>query len=402
VTAPHRLAFLFEPETARYALSEAETPATVTEIVRPAQIATSGSYVSRRFGRFQITESDIDRMVANFTQNEHPVRPTELCVDYDHVEGEAAGWFKKLYKKVRTDGARRVVELWADIAWVKDAAEKIAAKKYRFFSPMFDREYVTPLGKKIGITLLGGALSNRPFLQGMTSIELSARDDDSAYPAPPAASGASNMLIKAKDKDGNDIEIELDSIKDHADVKKLSQPAATASPTESKVDPNVTALVAGLTAVKDTVTKLADTIANRDKSDRKRDAEHLIDEAIRTGRLAPVDKASYLLLSETEAGMLEVRKLSGRKANSVVKLRATTAGDTHELNAGGDDDAAADDDDDPVNKGLTPENAEQRMDAAINKKMAADTKLSYDQAMNAVQAENPRLAKTFQLSFRRA
>jgi phage I-like protein len=395
-----RIAFLNEIDAASFALSEAET-ASAELVVRPAQLAVIGDFVSRRYGRFSITEKDIDDMITNFTRQLHPVAPTELSVDYDHTEGKAAGWIKKLYKKIRTVAGKRLVELWGDVGWTKPAASAIGNKEYLFFSPMFDREFITPIGKKIGVCLTGGALTNRPFLQGMTAISLSMRDEDVALPVSGGQGAKTMRLHKIKDKDGNEVEVDLDALKDDAEIKKLSQPAASQTPPpagDSKtVDPNVAAMLQGMNALKDTVTSLSQTIANRDKQDRKSEAERLIDAAIRDGKLLPVEKPTYLLLSETEAGMSEVKKLSARAKNSVIKLRGA-GGSTTEIKAGESGEGEGEVDEDNI----TVADAEVRFEKEIDKLMAADPKLSYDQAMNRAAKEHPRMAELYKLSFRRA
>ena len=137
------------------------------------QIAKTGSWTSNRYGRFSITADMLKNMVKNFREIT-PAHPTQLCVDWDHLsndpkhpgDGAAAGWFEDL--ALRADGT----ELWADISWVPDAAAQIATKKYRFFSPSFVTDHVHKNGEKIGATLLGGAITNRPFLESMAPITL--------------------------------------------------------------------------------------------------------------------------------------------------------------------------------------------------------------------------------------
>jgi phage I-like protein len=87
---------------------------------------------------------------------------TELMIDYDHQSAfgaipgvggraEAAGWVKQL--DARDDG------IWAQVAWTKPAADKIAGEEYRYISPLF-------MSTKSGqvTRLLNAALVNMPAL----------------------------------------------------------------------------------------------------------------------------------------------------------------------------------------------------------------------------------------------
>src|SRR5688572_22318575 len=73
------------------------------------QLAKTGKFVSNRYGKFEITPTDLAQMLHNF-QHVTPKAPTELPVDYDHLsmevkkpgDGVAAGWFKAL--ELRNEG----------------------------------------------------------------------------------------------------------------------------------------------------------------------------------------------------------------------------------------------------------------------------------------------------------
>jgi hypothetical protein len=137
------------------------------------QIAKTGEFQSKRYGEFAITRSDLSEMLHNF-KNVTPKAPTELPVDYDHLsmdpkkplDGVAAGWFKDL--ELREDGD----ELWGLIAWTPRAAEAIRNGEYKFVSPSFVKNHVHKDGSEIGATLLAAAVTNHPFLEGMSALTL--------------------------------------------------------------------------------------------------------------------------------------------------------------------------------------------------------------------------------------
>lgn len=85
----------------------------------------------------------------------------DMLVDYDHQTLEAirhsgsvpaAGWFKAF--EARPDG------LWGRVEWTEAAAASLAAKEYRYFSPVYDYDALT--GEVVRIKM--GALTNNPNL----------------------------------------------------------------------------------------------------------------------------------------------------------------------------------------------------------------------------------------------
>jgi hypothetical protein len=137
------------------------------------QLARTGSFVSKRYGKFAITKDDLSQMSVNF-RDITPKSPTELPIDYDHLsmdpkkpgDGIAAGWLKKV--ELRENGE----ELWGQVEWTPDAAERIEKKEYRFVSPSFIKDHTHKNGQKIGTTLLAAAITNHPFLEGMQALTL--------------------------------------------------------------------------------------------------------------------------------------------------------------------------------------------------------------------------------------
>lgn len=137
------------------------------------QLAKTGQWKSKRYGTFAITKDDLSQMYHNFNEVT-PTAPTELPIDYDHMsmdpkkpgDGIAAGWMKKL--ELRKDGQ----ELWAEVEWTPGGATKVDAKEYRFVSPSFVKNHTHKDGTKIGTTLLAAAITNHPFLEGMSALTL--------------------------------------------------------------------------------------------------------------------------------------------------------------------------------------------------------------------------------------
>lgn len=128
------------------------------------EIMRTGKWDHPVYGRFEITEKDLDEFVANFNNR---VRRVDLAVDQAHRPDEgAAGWFKAL----KREGNR----LLALIEWTPLGQELIEAGIYRYFSPEFDFKYKDEeTGKTYRNVLYGGGLTNRPFIKDMQPIMLS-------------------------------------------------------------------------------------------------------------------------------------------------------------------------------------------------------------------------------------
>lgn len=96
------------------------------------------------------------------------VRGIDLYANYDHREksGEAAGWIQSA--DVREDG------LWLYVEWNEDAAAKIKGKKYKYWSTEYQDQWENPHSKQVfKDVIVGGALTNIPFLKNLVPVNLS-------------------------------------------------------------------------------------------------------------------------------------------------------------------------------------------------------------------------------------
>ncbi|HRD86776.1 MAG TPA: phage protease [Accumulibacter sp.] len=111
-----------------------------------------------------MTPEDGQRLVA-----EASARTSDRVIDYEHAtikraqSGEkspAAGWFRKLEWRPGSG-------LWAiGVQWTAQAAKHIAAREYRYLSPVFS--YDEASGRVL--TLLHASLTNDPGLDGLTDL----------------------------------------------------------------------------------------------------------------------------------------------------------------------------------------------------------------------------------------
>lgn len=119
------------------------------------------------YGKINITKAHLKSFVANFSDK---VTGTDLAVNEDHKKNEAFGWFKDIF--LNEDGDI----LYGTVNWNAKGTRALSEKEYRYFSPEFRFNYVHPHSQKeFGATLLGGALTNYPFLKMEAITELSSK-----------------------------------------------------------------------------------------------------------------------------------------------------------------------------------------------------------------------------------
>lgn len=123
-----------------------------------------GEYKHPVYGKIVMSFERAKAMASNVIKK---VRGIDIAIDYGHDSGGiAAGWVSSA--EARSDG------LWLFVEWTADAANDIRSGKFRYFSPEFVDEWEHPQsGKKFKDVLLGGGLTNRPFLKNIMPVNLS-------------------------------------------------------------------------------------------------------------------------------------------------------------------------------------------------------------------------------------
>jgi len=133
-----------------------------------------GEYTHPIYGKLKFTPERIKKFADSVIQK---VRGIDPDIDYDHKldssKGKkAAGWVKGA--EARDDG------LWLFVEWTPEAANSIQSKEYRYFSTEFANEWEDGKGNKFTDVVLGGGLTNRPFVKDLVPINLSEVMDDSS------------------------------------------------------------------------------------------------------------------------------------------------------------------------------------------------------------------------------
>lgn len=113
------------------------------------------------YGKIEITPERLQKFAASVNEK---VRGIDPDIDYDHkaTDGKAAGWVKEA--DVRDD------QLWLKVDWTDAAAQAIKNREYRYFSPEYMDEWTDQSEQKHEDVLVGGALTNRPFMKDLVPL----------------------------------------------------------------------------------------------------------------------------------------------------------------------------------------------------------------------------------------
>lgn len=150
-------------------------------------VARLGRYSDPRYGKFAITRAD----VASWQRNLSGIQGGRVAIDYDHAAEQvagstkAAGWITGVrlmtgaqlaeaaptYQDTVEPSTEYAV---ATIDWTPEGAQSVRDGYWLYVSPTFSSSYQDEDGTDHGPTLIGTALTNRPFLRrGMPAISLS-------------------------------------------------------------------------------------------------------------------------------------------------------------------------------------------------------------------------------------
>lgn len=130
------------------------------------QVLRVGKFTHPVYGVVDITPKDLAELKMNFDSRTFG---QDVMFDYFHDNGkEAACWPKHL--ELREGGN----ELWASqIDWTPRGRKAVQEKELRYFSPEFGNWKNPETNETHRNVLMGGGLTNRPFIKNMAPIMLS-------------------------------------------------------------------------------------------------------------------------------------------------------------------------------------------------------------------------------------
>jgi phage I-like protein len=225
-------------------------------------------------------------------------RASRRVIDYEHQTllaadngkpAPAAGWFGQL--EARPDGLYAV-----DVEWTPAAAAMIAAREYRYISPVFDFDPKT--GRVLSIAI--AALTNHPGLDGLTDLAgaaaLSALFQEEPQPMKTllAALGLAETATEAEALAA------LSAMKTTQTAELAALKAAHATP-----DPARFVEVAALTAVQGELATTRTELAALKAERHRQDVDRVVDEALDAGKLLPATEAWARELGKTNLAALK-------------------------------------------------------------------------------------------------
>ena len=128
------------------------------------QLMKIGKFKHGFWGRFEAT---IDKFKNAINVFKSGILGSEIQFNYFHERREAAGWIKELIIKAED-------ELWALVEFTENAIDKIKKRELKYVSAEFTDDYEDEKGKNHGFAVVGGALTNTPFLKNMAPVTLDA------------------------------------------------------------------------------------------------------------------------------------------------------------------------------------------------------------------------------------
>jgi hypothetical protein len=139
-----------------------------------------------------LTEKMFNDFIKNFKDNVIKCTDTDgkpmLDIDYEHKKDpaygmDAAGWIDDLKTEKLNQNGKEVVTFWIKPKqWLPKAQEVIKSGAKRFFSIEYQLKHKdNDTGKIYQNVLLGGGLTNRPYIHGLAPVALSAEKVNRAH-----------------------------------------------------------------------------------------------------------------------------------------------------------------------------------------------------------------------------
>jgi len=137
------------------------------------QILRAGKFKHPSYGEIKFDDKVFDSFVRNFKEK---VPQERIAFDFKHKpDWGAACWIEDLH--LGDDG-----KFYADVELTPRGHQSLKDKEFVYFSTEYSDNYEDrETGKKYGPTILGGGLTNRPFIKGMAPVLLSEDGTESPF-----------------------------------------------------------------------------------------------------------------------------------------------------------------------------------------------------------------------------
>jgi len=293
----------------------------LSEKTSDIEVLRVGKWDHPKYGSFEVTLNELNGFIKSFEDN---VRGIQIAFDLEHGETshgtEAVAWVKKLSK----DGNR----LLATVEWTELGLSKVAKGQYRYFSPEFVFKYEDPeTGQTYNNVLMGGSLTNKPFIKRMAPILLS----EEVYSETLSDIGVTSISTKKKEEQSMNKELlkalKLSENASQADIdgaiKKQLEEAKKLSESITSLNKKIEDLEKGATSKEDEIKalkedktkaaneniKLADRLVIIEKQLLEEEWKKLSEDTIAAGKMTPAMaekfKASFMKDKEGTKALME-------------------------------------------------------------------------------------------------
>lgn len=332
------------------------------------QLLKPGEFTHPVHGKMKFDDEIFDKAIEN---NEKGIPQKEIAFNYNHRGSDiAAGWFKKLFKKAGG--------LFAMIEFTKSAIEKIKEKELRFVSAEFFKNYEDEQGGKHGFAIVGGALTNIPFLTNMDPVVLS-KDNYVSFTEYTNELEKENLMKELLEKiqkllgvtDDKNILEKITELAKRPEPKNVSLEDKEIQVALEKRDDKIDKLTTTVTLLSNQLEKTTDFMKVTQDASRKKELDKLVEDRYMTpAQLEKVEAAYCALDAETFKTMIESQR----------------AGVQHDLTKTNGKDS----DEDP----LKSKDVETQVTAKINQLMK-DDKLDHRQALERMNETEPELMEKY-------
>ena len=351
------------------------TKLSLSELNSNIEIMRTGSWSHPKYGDFTITEDNLNGFIRSFQEN---VRGIEIAIDLEHGEtshkGAAIGWIKGLKKDNE--------KLLAEIEWTDLGKNMVQSKQYKYFSPEFVFQYTDlETNKKFNDVLMGGSLTNKPFIKKMAPVLLSEEVYKETLtgiaPFKPIKEDDvmkfNEYILKALnlDESATEEQVNIAIEKQLEDLKKLSENNEKIKKDNDELTKKLSESENKKNDLDQTNIKLSERILNIENKLAEKDweiiAEKKLSEGVMTPAMAEKFKTAYLKDKEGTIALMETLQ-------PVVSLgeKGSSKGDNE-----------------------VGSSAAEKFNATIIKCMEENKINDYSQAMRKVTKENPELFNAY-------
>jgi phage I-like protein len=346
-----------------------------------------GKYQHPIYGEMDFDQAKLSALANSVTTK---VRGIDPDIDYDHKQdpakgNQAAGWVKDA--QVRTDG------LYIQVDFTADAAKEVADKKYRYFSADFADTWTDPQGVEHKDVLMGGGLTNRPYMKNLMPVNLSElrfdeppEEESTVDPKQLRASLGlaesatdAEVLAKATEAVTSVTTLTAEKAALEAEVKTLKEPET------DQIDPELRKLVEASPAMK----KMLDEHQAQIKKNQELAAALRLSEV--NGQLAEVQKGKQFAIAPVAKETLKqlMLKSSPAAAKELAEFMSSVVNgtglvDLSERGFGGREQNTSD--------------ANLRFAEAVKQLMEADKNLTYADAVEHIASAQPHLFNEYRES----